>query len=235
MQINMQINILGSPWTIEERSEKDDPRLEDCDGYTDWTTHEIVIEREVQGNLSNMEAYIRKVKRHEIVHAYAFECGLAECSSLSSAWAESEEMIDWIARIGPKIYNTWVEAGAVLPEDYTAEQKKKSPPSWFEKAYKENADKAIQRLLEEVKYRVEHPENECPFCGSEARAMVTWKGAPFELKKMEPLPGINLTTGQRDAADPPFMALAIETDDGEDYIGIKYCPICGKYLDAAER
>jgi len=231
----MQIRILGSLWAIEERSEENDPILKNCDGYCDWTVRKIIIERETQGDLVDMEFYIRKVKRHEIVHAYLFEAGLASSTAAVEAWAKNEEMIDWIARIGPKIYNTWVEAGAVLPEDYTAEQKKKSPPSWFEKAYKENADKAIQRLLEEVKYRVEHPENECPFCGSKARAMVTWKGAPFELKKMEPLPGINLTTGQRDAADPPFMALAIETDDGEDYIGIKYCPICGKYLDAAER
>lgn len=231
----MQIRILGSLWAIEERSEENDPILKNCDGYCDWTVRKIIIEREAQGDLVDMEFYIRKVKRHEIVHAYLFEAGLASSTAAVEAWAKNEEMIDWIARIGPKIYNTWVEAGAVLPEDYTAEQKKKSPPSWFEKAYKENEDKAIQRLLEEVKYRVEHPENECPFCGNKARAMVTWKGAPFELKKMEPLPGINLTTGQRDAADPPFMALAFETDDGEDYIGIKYCPICGKYLDAAER
>ena len=231
-----KINILGSPWTIEERSEKDDPRLEDCDGYTDWTKHQIVIEREIEGNLGDMEAYIRKVKRHEIVHAYAFECGLAECCAPVASWAENEEMIDWIARIGPKIYNTWVEAGAVLPEDYAVESRPKKPPTWFEKAFRENEDAAIQRLLEEVKYRVEHPQNECPLCGDKARAMVTWRGSPVELQKMEPLPAMNLTSGIKyQSADEPFMTLAIETEDGEDYFGIKYCPICGKYLDTAKR
>lgn len=232
----MQINILGSPWAIEERSETDDPMLKNCDGYCDWTVRKIVVEREAQGELVDMEFYIRKVKRHEIIHAYLFEAGLASSSSAAEAWATNEEMIDWIARIGPKIYNTWVEAGAVLPEDYAAKEQKKAPPTWFEKAYKENADKAIQRLLEEVKDRIEHPENNCPFCGDKARAMVTWKGAPVELQKMEPLPAMNLTSGIKyQAAESPFMALAIETEDGEDYFGIKYCPICGKYLDVAKR
>lgn len=41
----MKLNIMGSEWTIEERSEKDDSRLNDCDGYADWTTREIVIVR----------------------------------------------------------------------------------------------------------------------------------------------------------------------------------------------
>lgn len=56
-------------------------------GYADWTTREIVIEREIIGTLEDMECYIRKVKRHEIVHAFLFECGLHECSGNTEAWA----------------------------------------------------------------------------------------------------------------------------------------------------
>ena len=41
----------------------DDDRLHDCDGYCDWTTHEIVVEREIQGNWYDMDAYVKKVKR----------------------------------------------------------------------------------------------------------------------------------------------------------------------------
>ena len=41
----MLIDIMGTTWAMVERSEKDDPLLKDCDGYTDWTTKEIVIER----------------------------------------------------------------------------------------------------------------------------------------------------------------------------------------------
>ena len=109
----MKINILGSEWTIIERSEAEDKRLDKCDGYCDWTTREIVVEREMQGNLGDMEAYIRKVKRHEIVHAFLEESGLAECSGTSDAWAMNETMVDWIARMGEKIYKAWSDAGAI--------------------------------------------------------------------------------------------------------------------------
>ena len=109
----MKINILGSEWTIIERPEAEDKRLDGCDGYCDWTTREIVVEREMQGNLGDMEAYIRKVKRHEIVHAFLEESGLAECSGTSDAWSMNETMVDWIARMGEKIYKAWSDAGAI--------------------------------------------------------------------------------------------------------------------------
>ena len=109
----MKINILGSDGTIIERPEAEDKRLDGCDGYCDWTTREIVVEREMQGNLGDMEAYIRKVKRHEIVHAFLEESGLAECSGTSDAWAMNETMVDWIARMGEKIYKAWSDAGAI--------------------------------------------------------------------------------------------------------------------------
>lgn len=109
----MKINILGSEWTIIERPEAEDKRLDGCDGYCDWTTREIVVEREMQGNLGDMEAYIRKVKRHEIVHAFLEESGLAECSGTSDAWAMNETMVDWIARMGEKIYKAWSDSGAI--------------------------------------------------------------------------------------------------------------------------
>jgi len=109
----MKIDIMGSTWTLVERSEMDDPRLKGCDGYTDWTTREIVIERETTGNLCDMEVYIKKVKRHEIVHAFLLECGLHECSGDTEAWAANEAMVDWFARIGPRIYAAWKEAGAL--------------------------------------------------------------------------------------------------------------------------
>lgn len=109
----MIINILGTEWDILERSEKDDPLLADCDGYCDWTTKRIVVQREMEGSLGNMDAYVRKVKRHEIVHAFLDESGLAESSGRTSAWARNEVMVDWIARMGPKIFKAWQDAGAV--------------------------------------------------------------------------------------------------------------------------
>lgn len=109
----MAVHILGSVWTIKERSESEDERLKDCDGYCDWTTREIVVEREITGNLGDMEKYIRKVTRHEIVHAFLAESGLNECAGEVQNWATNETMVDWIARQGPKIYAAWKEAGVL--------------------------------------------------------------------------------------------------------------------------
>lgn len=109
----MKISILGSEWTIVERSQSEDAKLENADGYCDWTTRTIVVEREMVGNLGDMESYVRKVKRHEIVHAFLEESGLSECAYSPEAWARNEEMVDWLARIGPKIYEAWRAADAL--------------------------------------------------------------------------------------------------------------------------
>ena len=108
-----RITILGSEWTIKEQSENENEKLKDCDGYTDWTVREIVVEREMCGNLSDIEKHFRKVLRHEIVHAFLIESGLCECAGEVESWALSETMVDWIARQGLKIYKAWEEAGAL--------------------------------------------------------------------------------------------------------------------------
>lgn len=108
-----KVHILGSVWAIREQSDSENSLLQNCDGYCDWTTKEIVVEREATGTLGDMETYIRKVLRHEIVHAFLLESGLHESSSTADAWAANEEMVDWIARQGPKIYEAWKEAGAL--------------------------------------------------------------------------------------------------------------------------
>ena len=107
------VHILGTEYTILKRSEKDDKRLNNCDGYCDWTTKQIVVEQEMNGNLGDMDCYMKKVLRHEIVHAFALESGLHECSGETDAWAANEAMVDWFARQGPKIYKAWQEADAL--------------------------------------------------------------------------------------------------------------------------
>lgn len=51
--------------------------------------------------------------RHEIVHAFLYESGLWANTHETEAWALNEEVVDWIAIQGPKIYAAWKEAGAV--------------------------------------------------------------------------------------------------------------------------
>ena len=107
------VNILGTEYIILKRSDRDDNRLNNCDGYCDWTTKQIVVEQEINGNLGDMDCYVKKVLRHEIVHAFAIESGLHESSMETSSWANNEEMVDWFARQGPKIYKAWQEADAL--------------------------------------------------------------------------------------------------------------------------
>ena len=108
-----KVHILGVEYTIKEQSESENEMLKGCDGYCDWTTKEIVVEQEMTGTLGNMDKYIHKVLRHEIIHAFLFESGLAECSGEVDAWARNEAMVDWLARQGEKIYAAWREAGAI--------------------------------------------------------------------------------------------------------------------------
>lgn len=110
------VNVLGTDYKIFFRSIKDDDTFEICDGYTDWTTKEIAVRVEKEtniGSLNDMNVFVKKVLRHEIVHAFLFESGLAECSGETPEWAKNETMVDWFAHQGKKIYKAWKEAGAL--------------------------------------------------------------------------------------------------------------------------
>ena len=108
----MTINILGSEYTVILATEQAESRLEGCDGFCDETTKEIVVEnykRGQPGSKGKLELQEQKNIRHEIVHAFLFESGLAE----NSDWAQNEEMVDWVAKQGPKLVKAWQEAGAL--------------------------------------------------------------------------------------------------------------------------
>ena len=50
----------------------------------------------------------------EVCFAFFNESGLASSSfGIEGPWAKNEEMVDWIALQGPKIYKVWEEAGAL--------------------------------------------------------------------------------------------------------------------------
>ena len=87
----MVVNILGTEYTVNLVTEQAEPRLEGCDGFCDETTKEIVVEnykRGQQGEKGRLEIQEKKNIRHEIVHAFLFESGLAE----NSEWAQNEEI-----------------------------------------------------------------------------------------------------------------------------------------------
>ena len=114
-QDHATVHILGAEWTILSRTEQEDENLECGDGYTDWTTRKIVIRafNRQKGELEDTMKYRRKVLRHEIIHAFLLEAGLAQETQPCDHWATNEEMVDWFAFNGPKIYAAWKEADAL--------------------------------------------------------------------------------------------------------------------------
>lgn len=118
----MQVSILGETYTIIVKKYTDEEAFEknSIDGYCDWYTKELVIcdmatwpgwEKEPS---KTIQKAMKQTIRHEIVHAFLYESGLADSSfARSGPWAKNEEMVDWIATQGPKIYTAWKEAKAL--------------------------------------------------------------------------------------------------------------------------
>lgn len=78
--------------------------------YCDMTIYKG-WENEDEGTLKCCE---KQTLRHEIVHAFLSESGLSHNSACAEMpWAKNEEMVDWIAIQGEKIYEAWRTAGAV--------------------------------------------------------------------------------------------------------------------------
>jgi hypothetical protein len=102
------VNILGECWTIVYCNSKNDKCLETMAGYCDYTIRKIVIstdmfEEEAVTDIADKQWKLHKVVRHEVIHAFLYESGLSENSVSVEAWAENEEMVDWIAFQLPKI------------------------------------------------------------------------------------------------------------------------------------
>lgn len=117
----MKINVLGTEYnvTIKKYDEDETFKRYEVSGYCSYTDHEIVLcDMATFPDWENetdrvRESQMRTTLRHEIVHAFLGESGLSANSNESDAWARNEEMVDWIAIQGPKIYKAWQEARAV--------------------------------------------------------------------------------------------------------------------------
>ena len=97
------LNILGTDYKFEFKSESEEPKLQDKDGFCDTTVKRIVIRTDYNNDVDtveDIEYYISKVIRHEIIHAFLYESGLS-CNS----WGENEEIVDWFAIQFEKITN----------------------------------------------------------------------------------------------------------------------------------
>lgn len=93
----MRVSVLGVQYAVEYRTRAQDPELE-------------AAERKEPGSKKCLDDYMRKCMRHELVHAFLYESGLSINSLSPSGWASNEEMTDWIAIQGPKLYDAWKQA-----------------------------------------------------------------------------------------------------------------------------
>lgn len=106
------VHVLGEEYTLDFVHEEYDEGLKTCDGYCDETIRHLSVKkykRGEPGEKKRLELQEQKNHRHEIIHAFLFESGLAE----NSEWAQNEEMIDWFAIQAPKLVKAWQEVGAI--------------------------------------------------------------------------------------------------------------------------
>ena len=118
----MTVSILGTEYSIIKKQYEDEPlfKKRGIDGYCDSFEKQIVYcdmttcpgwEDETQQSVAIAE---KETIRHEIVHAFLDESGLsASALRLNDAWSKNEEMVDWFALQGVKIYEAWKEAKAL--------------------------------------------------------------------------------------------------------------------------
>lgn len=111
----MKVNILGANYKIIIADVGEKPKLSECDGYMDHSIKEIVVGKFVPDPMSvqDLKSYSKKVLRHEIIHAFLYESGLWNNSGNVNAWAQSEEITDWIAIQFPKMVKAFKEVGCL--------------------------------------------------------------------------------------------------------------------------
>ncbi len=116
---DLRINILGTDYDIhfvDEFPEYLREVGENASGLCNRHDRDIFIKR-CNDKYMTEEGRARCEKdtlRHEIIHAYLSESGLsANASHCYGAWAENEEMVDWISIQFPKICRTFKEVGCL--------------------------------------------------------------------------------------------------------------------------
>ena len=116
------VSVLGTEYRIVRKKYEDDPYFEknSCSGYCDGCLREIGIcdmttyPDYKDEPIATLKIAEKQTLRHEIVHAFLNESGLDDnAATYYNSWAKNEEMVDWMAWQGPKIYEAWKQAEAL--------------------------------------------------------------------------------------------------------------------------
>ena len=118
---NTTVEILGSTWDIlfAEKDEVEAFKDGSCWGYAEDSEKIICLcipyedENSLGIGINAQRINLRRVLRHELIHAFLSESGLADSSNGTGedGWATNEEMVDWFARQSPKIFKLYKELG----------------------------------------------------------------------------------------------------------------------------
>ena len=111
----MKISILGTKYNLQ-MVPPEHPLLKQgglrLDGLCDWSNKTILVSDCSDLDFANIGDYIKQVKRHEIIHAFLNESGLAE-SWEHKHHGHEETMVDWIALQFPKMVQAFKAADAL--------------------------------------------------------------------------------------------------------------------------
>lgn len=120
--INTYVKVLGQVYQIRIKKYGEHPDFKEKKlmGWCDDMDKTIVlldlssVEDWKLETKARIQKSMRETLRHEITHAFLSESGL-DFSTLTydGPWSKNEEMIDWLAIQGPKLYRAWKEAGAL--------------------------------------------------------------------------------------------------------------------------
>ena len=101
----MKLNILGQEYDLLMLSEEEFPKLvaAKASGLAELYSKQLIINKNHtipdDETFDNLKAYTEKVIRHEIIHAYFHEAGLAK-------YCNDEQLVDWLALQVPKMIKT---------------------------------------------------------------------------------------------------------------------------------
>lgn len=97
IELPVKINVLGTTYFVGASRVNKDNNLVNTDAYCDHSTKRIVINNDyIEGaTIGNPEYYMKKVLRHEVIHAFMYESGLDVCATFDDG--HFEQMVDWIA------------------------------------------------------------------------------------------------------------------------------------------
>jgi hypothetical protein len=120
--VSMRVDVLGTKYEVIVKKYGEDEAFarRHIDGYCDHLQKKIVIcdmtsydgwEHEPK---ETAEIAQKQTLRHEIIHAFLCESGLSDSGLVyDGAWCKNEELVDWIAWQGEKLYKAWEEADAL--------------------------------------------------------------------------------------------------------------------------